>query len=106
VTAAGPNSAVTRKQQKRQQAEQRRQLQPLREKIARTEAALAGLHARQHELEQCLAEPGLYRTENKTRLTELLREKADVDQESAALEGDWLEACEQLEARQAGIEAG
>jgi hypothetical protein len=68
------------------------------------EAALAGLHARQHELEQCLAEPGLYRLENNARLNDLLREKADVDRESDALERDWLEACEQLEARQGGIE--
>jgi ATP-binding cassette subfamily F protein 3 len=103
--AEGPGGAARRKEKKRQEAEQRRQLQPLREKISKAEAALAGLHARQHELEQCLADPGLYRPENKTRLNELLREKADVDRESIALEHGWLEACEALEARQADIEA-
>jgi ATP-binding cassette subfamily F protein 3 len=100
----GPGGAAQRKAKKRQEAEQRRQLQPLREKVSKVEAALAGLHARQHELEQCLAEPGLYRLENNARLNDLLREKADVDRESDALERDWLEACEQLEARQGGIE--
>ena len=100
----GPGGAAQRKAKKRQEAEQRRQLQPLREKVSKVEAALAGLHARQHELEQCLAEPGLYRLENNARLNDLLREKADVDRERDALERDWLEACEQLEARQGGIE--
>ena len=47
-----------------------------------------------------LAEPDLYSAGNKPRLNELLREKADVDQQIAALESDWLEACEQLEAQQ------
>jgi len=102
VNADAPGGAARRKEKKRQEAEQRRQLQPLREKISQAEAALAALHARQHELEQCLAEPGLYRMENKARLNELLREKADVDRESEALERDWLEASEQLEARQGG----
>jgi ATP-binding cassette subfamily F protein 3 len=95
-----PDGAARRKERRRQEAEQRRQLQPLREKISKLEAALAVMHARQHELEQCLADPGLYRLEDKCRLTALLREKADIDRESEALEGEWLEACELLEARQ------
>jgi hypothetical protein len=49
-----------------------------------------------------LAEPGLYRPENKVELNGLLREKADVDRYCGALERDWLEACEQLESQQAG----
>jgi ATP-binding cassette, subfamily F, member 3 len=98
--AAGANSALARKEQKRLEAEQRKQLQPLRDRIRKAEASLAKLHARQHELEQQLADPDLYSAGNKPRLNELLREKADVDQQIAALESDWLEACEQLEAQQ------
>ncbi|MGB7931017.1 MAG: ATP-binding cassette domain-containing protein [Gammaproteobacteria bacterium] len=100
--ADGPGAAALRKEKKRLEAEQRRQLQPLREKITRAEAALAGMHVRQHELEQRLAEPGLYRPENKAELNALLCEKADVDRESEILERDWLETCEQLEAQQGG----
>jgi ATP-binding cassette subfamily F protein 3 len=103
--ADGPGAAVLRKEKKRLEAEQRRQLQPLREKITKAETALAGMHARQHELEQHLAEPGLYRPENKSELNALLREKADVDRESETLEEEWLAACEQLEAQQTGIES-
>jgi ATP-binding cassette, subfamily F, member 3 len=106
VNADGPGGAALRKEKKRREAEQRRRLQPLRERITRAEAALAGIHARLHELEQRLAEPGLYRQENKCELNDLLREKADVDRQSEVLERDWLEACEQLEARQGGIEPG
>ena len=98
--ADGLSGAALRKEKKRQEAAQRRQLQPLREKISKAEAALAGVHARQHQLEQRLAEPGLYRPENKTELNGLLREKADVDRECEAQERDWLDACEELEARQ------
>jgi ATP-binding cassette subfamily F protein 3 len=101
----GQGAAVLRKEKKRLEAELRRQLQPLREKITRAETALAGMHARQHELEQRLAEPGLYRPEHKAELNALLREKADVDRESETLEEEWLAACEQLEAQQASIEA-
>jgi ATP-binding cassette subfamily F protein 3 len=103
--ADGPGAAALRKEKKRLEAEQRRQLQPLREKITKAETALTGMHARQHELEQHLAEPGLYRPENKAELNALLREKADVDRESETLEQEWLAACEQLEAQQADIES-
>jgi len=96
------SGAAVRKERKRQEAEQRRQLQPLRQRITTAEAALAGVHARQHDLERRLAETGLYRPENKTELNGVLREKADVDRECEALERDWLEACERLEAQQGG----
>ena len=43
---------LLRKEKKRLEAEQRQQLQPLRDKIRKAEASLAKLHARQHELEQ------------------------------------------------------
>jgi ATP-binding cassette subfamily F protein 3 len=101
---AASGGAALRREKKRQEAEQRRQLQPLREKIARAEAALAGVHARQHELGRRLGESDLYLPENRTELNALLREKAVLDREGDSLEGEWLAACEQLEARQAGIE--
>jgi ATP-binding cassette subfamily F protein 3 len=102
--ADGPGGAALRKEKKRQEAEQRRQLQPLREQISRAETVLAGVHARQHALERRLAEPELYQPENKAELNALLREKAELGRQGAALEEEWLAACEQLEARQAAIE--
>jgi ATP-binding cassette subfamily F protein 3 len=95
--------ATLRKEKKRQEAEQRRQLQPLREKIAKAEAALAGMQARQHELERRLAESDLYLPANKTELNAVLLEKAELDRQGESLEGEWLAACEQLEAWQSDI---
>jgi len=100
-----PGGAARRKEKKRQEAEQRRQLQPLRERIAKTEAALDAVHTRGSELERRLAESGLYLPENKTELNTLLMEKAELDRQCEVLEGEWLTACEQLEARQAGVES-
>jgi ATP-binding cassette subfamily F protein 3 len=101
-----PGGATRRREKKRQEADQRRQLLPLREKIAKTEAALAGVHARHHELERRLAEADLYLPENKSELSILLQEKAELDRQGESLEGEWLAACEQLEARQGDIGAG
>jgi ATP-binding cassette subfamily F protein 3 len=98
--------AALRKEKKRQEAEQRRQLQPLRERIAKAEAALASVHARRHELERRLAESNLYLPANKTELNTVLIEKAELDRQGKSLEGEWLAACEQLEAQQGAIGSG
>ncbi|MCO6411308.1 MAG: ATP-binding cassette domain-containing protein [Thiogranum sp.] len=94
------NSALARKEKKRLEAEQRKQLQPLRQRVAAAEKSLAKLHDRQAALELQLADPLLYDARNKDQLKGLLLEKADVDRQCEALEMDWLEACEQLELMQ------
>ncbi|TCK18750.1 ATP-binding cassette subfamily F protein 3 [Thiogranum longum] len=90
-------NAGTRKEQKRREAEQRKQLQPLRKKVDRAESRLDILHAHQQTLEQQLASPELYTDENRDQLKTLLREKAEVDRACEAAEADWLEAAELLE---------
>ena len=97
-TGSPTGSAAERKEKRRLEAEQRQRLQPLRSRVTATETALARLHARQTELEVNLADPALYSEENKAQLKALLLEKADLDGRCEALESDWLEACEQLEA--------
>jgi ATP-binding cassette subfamily F protein 3 len=94
-------SVAGRKEKRRLEAEQRQRLQPLRKRITATETALARLHARQAELDANLADPALYGEENKAKLKALLLEKADLDSRCEALESDWLETCEQLEALRA-----
>ena len=94
------NSAAARKKKRRLQAEQRKQLQPLRDKVSDAETALEILHARQSELERSLAEPGLYNEENKVRMKALLLEKAEVDRQCENAESEWLEVSEQLERAQ------
>jgi ATP-binding cassette subfamily F protein 3 len=95
--------AVSRKETKRLQAEQRKRLRPLRKKVTETETELDRLHTLQRGLEHELARPELYNEENKAPLKALLLEKADVDSRCEAMEADWLEVCEQLEVMQAEL---
>ena len=95
---AADNSAVSRKERKRLEAEQRKQLQPLRNKLNHTEAALEKLRLRRDEINAALADTGLYVEENKERLKAVLVDKAELDSQHEALELDWLELSEQLEA--------
>jgi ATP-binding cassette subfamily F protein 3 len=98
------NSAAARKKKKRLQAEQRKQLQPLRNKVSTAEAALEKLHARQSELDRSLAEPGLYSEASREQLKALLLEKAEVDSQCDSVELEWLELFEQLEAAQRSLQ--
>jgi len=91
-------NADSRKEQKRREAEQRKQLQPLRKKLDKAEAALDTLHERQSELEAQLASAELYTDENREQLKGLLREKADVDSDCEVAEAEWMEAAEAVEA--------
>ncbi len=92
-----PHGAVSRKEQKRLDAERRRQLQPLRNRLRELEGDLDRLHRKQTALEQALADPELYDEANKGRLKELVVEKAENDQALAAVEEAWLEASEAME---------
>jgi len=91
------NSALARKEQKRQEAERRRQLQPLRERLKRLEKELEQLQQKQTSLEQELAGSEIYDESNKERLKALVLEKAANDQALLATEEEWLETSEMLE---------
>ena len=92
-----PHSAVARKEQKRLEAERRRQLQPLRDRLRTLERDLDRLHLKQTALEQALTSQELYDEANKERLKALVIEKAENDQALEAVEIDWLETSEALE---------
>ena len=101
--AAGDgNSAPDRREQKRQEAERRQQWaikrKPLEQQIKKLERRLEKLHAEQTRLHDELLEPTLYGDAQKNRLKDLLLCKAQVDKELEAVEGDWLQAQEALEA--------
>ena len=100
ATAAAPGAAE-RRNRKREEAERRQQLAPLRRQVAELERALDRLHARQAELERRLADTALYAPERKSELQTTLQEKAGVDAEVDAGENAWLAALEALEAAEA-----
>ncbi len=93
-----PQSGLSRREQRRLEAHERRRLQPLKQAAARAEAEYDRLNALRAELERQLADPDLYQTGDKERLQQLLRRKGELDRHLAEAEHAWLEAEERLEA--------
>jgi hypothetical protein len=90
-------SAEARKQRKREEAERRNRLTPLKAKIAKFDEELARLATRSAELQRELAAPDIYSTGAKERLKDLLSQQAQVARETERVETAWLEASEELE---------
>jgi ATP-binding cassette subfamily F protein 3 len=96
--AAGDHTAAARKDRRRTEAEERRRLQPLRQRVDQWEHAIARLGAEHAAVEQRLADPGLYREEQKEALKGILTEKARLVAAVSQAEAAWLEAAAALEA--------
>ncbi|TNF97644.1 MAG: ATP-binding cassette domain-containing protein [Gammaproteobacteria bacterium] len=101
VKGGGADKLLSRKERKRIEADQRKQTQPLRNKIKSTEKELAMLEVRKSELERTLADSDVYTDKNRERLKTLLMEKAEIDEKCETLEAVWLETAELLETMQA-----
>ena len=106
--AEGGRSAATRdgadrKQQRRQAADVRKVLAPLRNRLQGLEERHARLERQRAELETALAETALYAPEAKPRLLVLLDKQRQVIADLEAAEAEWLVASEELEQRQADL---
>ena len=100
TVASGDHTATARKERKRQAAEQRRQLQPLINRLRRLEQDLTQHQQHQQHLENRLADNNLYQAENKEALKQCLAEKAVIDRLIEETEENWLALSEKLEAAQ------
>lgn len=89
--------SLSRKEQRRSEADRRRLLRPLQQAQQAAEVALEKWTAAKQDLERQLADSDLYRSEAKVRLQALLMEKAGVEKSLAEAESAWLEASEALE---------
>jgi len=89
-----PYSASSKKEQKRVDAERRKQLQPLTNKIKRAERVMEKLGVERQVIEEKLADNDLYSDEQKDTLKQLLTDQAYVQKELDQAEADWLEATE------------
>jgi len=100
--AGNSNSAVERREQKRQDAERRQQLatqrKPLDQQIRKIEKSMDTLHQEQKILDAALADSASYDDANKNQLKERLLRKGEVDRELATLESEWLAIQEAIEA--------
>ncbi|MGB6451064.1 MAG: ATP-binding cassette domain-containing protein [Steroidobacteraceae bacterium] len=91
-------TAESRKQRKREEAEYRNRLSPLRAAAASAERKLERLHAEQSQVQAALSAPDIYGEESKQRLIELLEQQARLARETEAAEAEWLAQTERLEA--------
>ena len=92
-----PDGAIGRRERRREEAERRARLAPLRREVERDERALAEVNARLGNLRQRLTAPALYNDEQKSALAGLLEEEGEARRELEALEESLLEAMERLE---------
>ena len=89
--------ALSRKEQKRLEAEQRQRLSPLKKSVDRLEKQVEKLQLRNSELEALLADSDLYSDERKEQLRQLLEEKQSNDATLGEAEEQWMEAMEAYE---------
>ena len=71
---------INRKEQRRLDAEQRKQQAPLKRVVARLEQEIEKLEVARSDLEERLAQPEIYEDGAKQKLKEVLQEKREVDQ--------------------------
>jgi ATP-binding cassette subfamily F protein 3 len=96
-TNADAARAPSRKDQRRNDAEQRQKLQPLKKELQKIEARMEKLTQEKAALEQQLADPAIYDTANKDQLKALLLRQSELQKTLAETEAAWLELSERLE---------
>ncbi|WP_112288603.1 ABC transporter ATP-binding protein [Rahnella sp. AN3-3W3] len=93
----GVNSAQSRKDQKRREADFRNQTQPLRKQITKLETQMEKLSTELATIEERLADSAIYDNSRKAELTECLQQQTKVKGALEETEMTWLDAQEQLE---------
>jgi len=90
-------STVSRKDQRKLDAERRQRHKPLYDALKKAELAVEKYHQEQRQLEQQLAEPAIYAESEKAQLKKLMERKTQVDKALEDAEAAWLDAEERLE---------
>jgi ATP-binding cassette subfamily F protein 3 len=97
AAAEAPVSAEDRKQRKREEAEKRNRLSPLRAEVARYEKTIAQLERERAAIDEQLLAPELYDGQGSVKARELVQRQADIKSKLEAAETAWLEVAERLE---------
>jgi ATP-binding cassette subfamily F protein 3 len=92
-----PPANDSRRNQRRVEAEQRKQLRTLRGTLEKCESDLEKLQNRCHELEGTLSDAELYAADRREKLKALLREKSNLDRNILESEEIWMRALQELE---------
>ncbi len=94
---APTHTAEGRKDQRREAAEKRKQLQPLKKKIDKLEQEMNKLQQQQAALEAQLADPDIYSDANRHKLKQLVLDKSNLDAKLEEVEMEWMERSEEYD---------
>ncbi|MGH8122223.1 MAG: ABC transporter ATP-binding protein, partial [Rudaea sp.] len=97
TNAGAPTSSGRRRDERRERAEQRAKLAPLRKEIQRIEQRMAALEKEKQTLGSKLADPQLYATASTAQMLDLSQRAAVLGNEIGALEHAWLAAQQELD---------
>lgn len=89
---------VSRKDQRKLDAERRQKNKPLFDALKKAELAVEKYHNEQRQLEHQLADPKIYEESEKENLKKLMERKVQVDKALNDAEAAWMDAEEQIEA--------
>jgi len=89
---------VSRKDQRKLDAERRQKHKPLFDALKKAELAVEKYHNEQRRLEHQLADPKIYEESEKENLKKLMERKVQVDKALDDAEAAWMDAEEQIEA--------
>ena len=93
----GPEGELSRKDQRRLDAEKRKKLKPLRDALLKVEKAVDRFHREQTEIEQALSDSEIYQVSQKEQLKNLLKRKGELDLLVQEAENQWLRVTEEME---------
>jgi len=97
VDMESPDSGLSRKVQRQNEAERRKRLKPLLNKLKKAEQTVEKFHTEQKNLETQLADSEIYSDSNKAKLKKLLAQKINVDKALEQSEEEWMILEELLE---------
>ncbi|MFY2510394.1 ABC transporter ATP-binding protein [Vibrio pectenicida] len=91
------NSAAAKKEQKRREAELRKQTAPIRKALTKLEAQMNSLSSALSQAELELSDSALYELENKAKLNQVLTSQSQAKMELEDIELEWMAQQEELE---------
>ncbi|MDH3325332.1 MAG: ATP-binding cassette domain-containing protein [Gammaproteobacteria bacterium] len=90
-------NTISRKEQRKLDADLRKQQQPLRNRVNTIEKSVDLLNAEKAALETLLSDSSIYEDENKSKLTDALTKQIETNRKLEVLEEEWMELLEKLE---------
>jgi ATP-binding cassette subfamily F protein 3 len=95
---AAEHTAASRKLQRQEEAKKRERLKPLYDRVRKIEQGLSSCRKQLESIENILAGTAIYSDiKRKDELRDLLVKQAEQKAQIETLEGEWLEASENLE---------